>query len=150
MEPSMQSDEFLLDRFLEAQEDSYPDALEELRSGRKQTHWIWYVFPQLRGLGSSAMSEKYGVSGLAEARLYLAHPVLGQRLRESTEAMLSHRASSAESVLGDLDAAKFRSCLTLFSRAEPTTQLFKVALERFFRGEPDRRTLELLGYSRES
>lgn len=145
----MEADEFDLNRFLEAQEASYATALQELRSGKKRTHWIWYVFPQLRGLGTSSMSAKYGMSGLREARLYLAHPVLGQRLRESTEVMLGHQASSAESVLGELDAAKFRSCLTLFSLAEPTTQVFNAALDRFFSGLRDRKTLDLLEGSRE-
>jgi uncharacterized protein (DUF1810 family) len=138
-------DEFHLTRFLEAQEDAYATALDEIRSGRKRTHWIWYVFPQLRGLGTSAMSETFGVSGLAEARGYLAHPVLGVRLRESVEAMLRHQDSSAESVLGELDAAKFRSCLTLFSRADPTARVFTTALEQFFSGKRDPRTLQILG-----
>ena len=146
----METDEFRLGRFLEAQEASYATALQELRSGRKRTHWIWYVFPQLKGLGTSSMSEEYGVSGLPEARLYLAHPVLGQRLRDCTEAMLGQQAASAESVLGALDAEKFRSCLTLFSTAEPTAQVFDMALERFFSGARDRKTLELLEASGEA
>jgi uncharacterized protein (DUF1810 family) len=145
----VERDEFQLRRFLEAQETSYFTALEELKSGKKHTHWIWYVFPQLRGLGTSSMSQSFGLSGLAEARSYLAHPVLGARLRESIEALLNLHEQSAESVLGELDAAKLRSCLTLFSRAEPTTQLFNTALERFYSGQPDRKTLELLSASRE-
>jgi uncharacterized protein (DUF1810 family) len=142
-------DEFQLSRFLEAQETSYATALEEIKSGKKRTHWIWYVFPQLKGLGTSSMSQKFGVSGLAEARRYLAHPVLGARLREITEALLSHYEQDAEAVFGELDAAKVRSCLTLFSWADPTAQLFKTALDRFYSGQPDRRTLELLSASRE-
>ena len=145
----MEAGEFRLGRFLEAQEASYATALQELSSGKKRTHWIWYVFPQLSGLGTSSMSVKYGIPGLPEARLYLAHPVLGQRLRESTEAMLGHQGSSAESVLGELDATKFRSCLTLFSLADPTSQVFNAALDRFFPGERDRKTLALLEGSRE-
>lgn len=140
----MDTDQFRLGRFLEAQERSYAQALAELRAGRKQSHWIWYVFPQLRGLGLSSASERYGLSGLAEARAYLAHPVLGSRLRESIHAMLAHDRSSAQSVLGGLDAAKFRSCLTLFALADPAEQEFSVALERFFDGERDPSTLDLL------
>jgi uncharacterized protein (DUF1810 family) len=140
----MTHDPFHLARFVTAQEHAYPAAIEELRSGRKRSHWIWFVFPQLRGLGRSATSEQYGLSGLAEARAYLAHPVLGQRLRESIEAMLAHRSLPASAVLGELDALKFRSCLTLFDRADPGDQLFATALECFFAGERDVRTLELL------
>ena len=135
---------FHLARFLEAQENAYVTALAELRAGLKQSHWIWYVFPQLRGLGLSAHSEKYGLESLAEARAYLANPILSQRLREATEAILSHRSLDATSVLGELDALKFQSCLTLFSLAEPSEEIFVVALERFFAGERDARTLELL------
>lgn len=140
----MESDVFQLSRFVVAQENAYLTALEELRSGRKRSHWIWFVFPQLRGLGRSVTSEEYGLSGLAEARAYLADPLLGQRLRQSTQVMLAHRSLAASQVLGDLDALKFRSCLTLFTRADPTEQLFATALERFFNGERDARTLKLL------
>ena len=145
----MDEDEFQLGRFLEAQETSYASALEEIKSGKKRTHWIWYVFPQLEGLGTSSMSRKFGISGLAEARRYLAHPVLGRRLRESIEALLSHREQDAEAVFGELDAAKVRSCLTLFSRADPSEQSFKTAIDRFYSGQLDRRTLELMSASRE-
>ena len=141
----MKADEFHLTRFLAAQEHSYATAIEEIRSGKKRTHWIWFVFPQLRGLGRSATSEKYGLSGLAEARAYLADPLLGRRLRESTQAMLAHRSLGASAVLGELDALKFRSCLTLFSMADPAEQLFASALQFFFAGERDVRTRKLLG-----
>lgn len=140
----MKAHEFHLTRFVDAQEHSYFTALEELRAGRKRSHWIWFVFPQLRGLGRSAISEDYGLSGLAEARAYLADPLLGQRLRESTQVMLAHQSLAASQVLGELDALKFRSCLTLFTQADPTEQLFATALERFFAGERDVRTLKLL------
>jgi uncharacterized protein (DUF1810 family) len=140
----VKADEFRLTRFLDAQEHSYATAIEELRSGEKRTHWIWFVFPQLRGLGRSAASEEYGLSGLAEARAYLADPLLGRRLRESTQTMLTHRSLGASAVLGELDALKFRSCLTLFSMADPAEQLFATALESFFAGERDVRTLKLL------
>jgi len=140
----MSSDEFRLDRFRKAQEGVCPTALRELRAGKKRTHWIWFVFPQLKGLGRSAYSQEYGLSGLAEARAYLADPVLGQRLRESTQAVLAHRSLGASAVLGELDALKFRSCLTLFALAAPDEPLFSSALEGLFGGERDPRTLELL------
>ena len=134
-----------LSRFLMAQASSYDSALAELRAGRKQSHWIWYVFPQLAGLGRSAASEYYGLSGMAEAVAYLAHPVLGARLRESVTAMLAHASLSADRILGDVDAMKFRSCLTLFNAAAPGEPLFAAALDTFFGGVPDQRTLQLLG-----
>jgi len=136
---------FNLSRFIEAQAAAYDTALAELRAGRKRTHWIWFVFPQLRGLGSSANADYYGLSGLNEARAYLAHPILGQRLRQATEALLAQRPLSARAALGELDALKFRSCMTLFACAEPAEPVFGAALESFFAGEPDPRTLQLLG-----
>lgn len=136
---------FDLDRFLDAQDDLYGTALAELRVGRKQSHWIWFVFPQVRGLGSSPASVKYGLAGLPEARAYAAHPVLGARLREATVAMLSHRHADAESILGELDAMKFKSSMTLFSLAEPEDELFTATLQRFFASERDSRTIALLG-----
>ena len=140
----MRSDEFRLDRFRDAQEHSYATALQELQSARKRSHWIWFVFPQLTGLGRSPNSELYGLAGLAEARAYLAEPILGQRLREATRVMLDHQSLGASAVLGDLDALKFQSCLTLFSLADPSEQVFATALECFFAGARDLRTLELL------
>jgi uncharacterized protein (DUF1810 family) len=140
----MNTDVFGLTRFLEAQQRQYAAALKEMREGGKRTHWIWFVFPQLSGLGRSAYAQQYGLTGLAEARAYLAHPVLGLRLREATEAMLAHQAMGAVSVLGPVDAVKFRSCLTLFSLAAPGEPLFSTALECFFAGECDLRTLQLL------
>ncbi|MBS1819075.1 MAG: DUF1810 domain-containing protein [Acidobacteria bacterium] len=140
----MPRDEFSLTRFVDAQEQMYASALAELKAGRKRSHWIWFVFPQLRGLGFSAMSERYGISGLAEARAYLAHPVLGPRLRECVTAMLTHAGMSADAILGDVDALKFRSCLTLFAEADPSESLFTDALARFFGGERDARTVTTL------
>lgn len=142
---SAQSDPFLLARFLDAQEHAFDAALAELRAGHKSGHWIWYVFPQIAGLGRSAMSERYGLSGVAEAAAYLAHPVLGDRLQIAIEAISAHRSVSAEAVLGELDAMKFRSCLTLFQAAAPNEPIFSEALERFFAGRPDPKTLEVLG-----
>lgn len=131
-------------RFHHAQQHAYSTALSELRSGRKRSHWIWYIFPQLKGLGRSLTAEQFGLDGLAEARAYLADPLLRQRLVEATEAMLAHQSLSAASVLGELDALKFRSCLTLFALADPSEPVFTQALDHFFDGEQDPRTLALL------
>ncbi len=139
---STQSDPFGLSRFLEAQRASYSTALAELRSGRKRSHWVWYVFPQLVGLGRSLTSQRYGLSGVAEAAAYLAHPVLGARLREAIHAMLAHGSVPATTILGELDAMKFRSCLTLFSVAAPAEPLFSNALAHYFAGQPDAATLQ--------
>lgn len=140
----MRLEEFNLDRFLNAQEHSYDLALEELHRGRKRSHWIWFVFPQLRGLGTSAASYTYGLVSLAEARAYLAHHTLGQRLIEATYAVLNHRSKTADCIFGELDALKFRSCLTLFSLADPSKQVLTEALECFFDGELDAHTIKLL------
>ena len=136
---------FALDRFLEAQRDAYDIAIAELRAGRKRSHWIWFVFPQLKGLGRSALSHRYGLSGVAEASAYLAHPVLGVRLLDAIYAMLANGAVPAAAILGELDALKFRSCLTLFSVAAPAQPLFAATLAHYFEGRPDPETLALLG-----
>jgi uncharacterized protein (DUF1810 family) len=136
-------DPFHLQRFVGAQEDAaiYARALAELRAGRKQGHWIWFVFPQIAGLGSSPMSQAYAIRSLEEARAYLDHPLLGRRLRESTEALLAADPdASAEAILGGIDALKVRSSMTLFHRAAPEDQLFKDALARFYDSEPDPET----------
>ena len=138
-------DPFDLRRFVAAQAPVMPQVLRELAAGRKQTHWMWFVFPQLRGLGSSAMATRYGITGLDEARAYLAHPLLGARLREGVAQVTAVPARSAAEILGAVDAQKFRSCLTLFSAADPAETCFRAALDRFFEGEADGRTLELLG-----
>jgi uncharacterized protein (DUF1810 family) len=137
-------DPYNLNRFVEAQASNYDEALAELRAGHKQTHWSWYVFPQVRGLGSSAMSVRYAIGSKAEASAYLEHPVLGARLRECLKAMNAHRGMSAERILGDIDAQKFRSCLTLFAQAAPTETVFSESLNRFFNGAPDSATLAIL------
>ena len=113
-----------LSRFLEAQHDVYATALDELREGDKQTHWMWFIFPQLQVLGRSRMALHYGIAGLAEAKAYLAHPILGPRLIECTQAMLMHGNQSAHTILGQIDALKLRSCLTLFARAAPSVVVF--------------------------
>jgi uncharacterized protein (DUF1810 family) len=137
-----------LDRFLAAQSTDYATALAEIERGRKRSHWMWYVLPQLRGLGTSAMSHKYGIAGLEEAEAYLAHTILGQRLRECVSAICAHTNTSAAEILGDIDAQKFRSCLTLFAAAAKHDDVFDAALRQFFGGTPDPKTLELLASSR--
>jgi uncharacterized protein (DUF1810 family) len=132
-----------LERFVEAQAQAYPAALRELREGRKRTHWMWFVFPQISGLGSSAMSRRYGIASLDEAAAYLAHPVLGPRLLECTAAVNAHRGQSAEAIFGPVDATKLRSSMTLFDLAGGGAQ-FRQCLDLYFGGAPDRRTAELL------
>jgi uncharacterized protein (DUF1810 family) len=135
-----------LDRFVQAQDSggTYAHALAELRRGRKTSHWMWFVFPQVAGLGQSSISRRYAVTGLDEARSYLAHPVLGPRLREACQAVLGVHDAPAEEVFGFTDAMKLRSSMTLFSVADPEEPLFADVLDRFFAGQPDARTLELL------
>lgn len=134
-----------LSRFVEAQERDYRTALSEIRAGRKRTHWIWYVFPQLRGLGRSDMAMRYGIVDLDEARRYMAHPVLGARLVQISQALLELETSDANAVMGSPDDLKLRSCMTLFSVAASDQPVFQQVLDRFFGGEPDSRTLAMLG-----
>ena len=136
-----------LDRFIQAQERVYGVALAELRAGRKRGHWIWFVLPQLRGLGYSQMSREYGLSGQPEALAYIRHPVLGPRLVECVTAMLTHADRSATDILGAIDAMKFRSCLTLFATVAPEEPCFQAALEAFYRSALDPETLKLLGFA---
>ncbi|MCC3246326.1 DUF1810 domain-containing protein [Methylocystis sp. WRRC1] len=133
-----------LRRFVDAQRSAYDRALRELQAGRKTSHWMWYVFPQLRGLGFSETAQFYGISGLDEAVAYLAHPILGPRLRACVEAMLAIEGRTAADVLGDVDGKKFRSSMTLFAHAAPQEAIFAKALEKFFAGEEDARTLAML------
>lgn len=133
-----------LERFLKAQENTYPQALEEIRSGRKQTHWIWYIFPQLKGLGHSYNANFYGIADLEEARQYLNHPILGARLHEITRALLLLPEDlSAEAVLGSIDALKVCSCMTLFDKVAPGG-IFRQTLKRYYQDKEDRLTLEAL------
>ncbi len=143
-------DPFNLNRFLGAQESSYEQALQEIRSGRKTSHWIWFIFPQIRGLGRSPMAENYGIASIDEARAYLAHPVLRERLIEISRALLRHakdgllsKAKSAEEILGYIDALKVRSSMTLFDIVEPDT-IFKEVLDAFYNSERDEMTLNIL------
>ena len=133
-----------LGRFVEAQASTYEQALSELRAGRKRTHWMWFVLPQLRGLGQSEMSYVYGVTNRAEALAYYMHPVLGKRLTQCVEAVLSHGTISATTILGEVDALKFQSCLTLFASVAPQEPCFAQALQAFYAGKQDHATLRLL------
>ena len=136
-----------LERFLSAQEHDYAQALSEIRAGRKQSHWMWYVFPQLEGLGSSDTARYYAIRNLQEAEAYLAHPVLGPRLRESAQAMLDVQGRSANEILGSPDDMKLRSSATLFAQVSDPGSVFHQILDRFFGGEPDEKTLQLLSFT---
>jgi uncharacterized protein (DUF1810 family) len=133
-----------LDRFVRAQERTYPKAMEEIQNGKKRTHWMWYIFPQLRGLGTSDMAYVYGISGLDEARAYLNHPKLSGRLQEFCVALLQHKDKSAYEILGDIDAMKLKSSMTLFALVSEDYTVFDEVLESFFGGEMDEATLRLL------
>ena len=134
-----------LDRFLTAQRGVYKGVLDELRRGRKTGHWIWFIFPQLGGLGRSEMSSYYGISSLDEARAYLADPVLGARLRECAGLLLASNARTAIEILGETDAMKVRSCMTLFHRVAPDEPVFGEVLDGFYAGIADEATDDLLG-----
>lgn len=138
-------DPFNLSRFVDAQAGSFVTALAEIRSGAKRSHWMWYIFPQIAGLGHSPMAQHYAIASLEEARAYLAHPLLGERLRSCVSALQGLPAGfAAGQVFGPVDAMKLRSSLTLFAAASGE-HLFVDALNRWFRGEPDAMTLDLLG-----
>ena len=138
------TDPFDLNRFVLAQAEDYEQALGELRAGSKRSHWIWYVLPQLRGLGQSEFATYYGITGLTEAKAYLEHGILGARLKECVEVMNALHGVSAVQVLGDIDAMKFCSCLTLFARVASKPNVFTQSLGAYFAGQQCERTLELL------
>lgn len=133
-----------LRRFVEAQEEVIDQVKRELRSGRKQTHWMWFVFPQVEGLGSSRMAQRYAIGSREEAEAYLAHPTLGPRLRECTALVNEIEGRSANEVFGSPDDLKFRSSMTLFEAVAENPETFEAALERYYDGDRDDRTLELL------
>ncbi len=141
------ADLFDLERFVAAQDagGAYGQAVAELRRGRKTSHWMWFVFPQIAGLGRSPAAQRYAISSLAEARAYLAHPVLGRRLTECAGLVCAARGSSAEEIFGGIDAMKLRSSMTLFWRADPAAGVYWQVLEGFFGGTPDAATDEILG-----
>jgi uncharacterized protein (DUF1810 family) len=132
--------EFDLDRFVREQMHVYDRVLDELRRGQKSGHWIWFIFPQIAGLGSSEMSRRFAITSLDEARAYLAHSVLGLRLLECTDIVLATRGKSAEQIFGPIDAMKLRSCMTLFHRAAPEEPVFTQVLDRYFDGVADEAT----------
>ena len=139
------SDPYGLSRFVQAQESSYTQALSELQRGLKSSHWMWFIFPQYDGLGSSAMAKRYAIRSLAEAEAYLHHPVLGPRLLECAQAALALDGRSAFDVFGSPDDMKLRSSATLFARVSPAGSVFERLLDKYFRGERDERTAQLLG-----
>ena len=138
-------DPHALQRFVDAQRGIYAQAEQELRDGRKESHWMWYIFPQIDGLGFSSLSKRYSIKSLAEARAYLAHPVLGPRLLECAEAVVSLEGRSATEVFGSPDDMKLRSCATLFACVSPPGSVFDRLLGKYYRGLRDDQTLQLLG-----
>ncbi len=133
-----------LERFINAQEHTYATALKEIKNGKKRTHWMWYIFPQLRGLGESEMSYVYGINGLEEAKAYLEHPILSTRLIEISEALLEHKDKYVYEILGDIDDMKLHSSMTLFAHISNNDSVFHKVLDSFYDGEMDKVTLDLL------
>ena len=133
-----------LERFVTEQNRDYETVLGELRRGRKTSHWIWFIFPQIAGLGHSAMSQRFAIGSLDEARAYLAHLVLGPRLRECVQLVLAVEGRTAEEIFGSLDAMKVRSCMTLFHRAAPNEPEFGLVLDRYYGGVEDEATIDRL------
>ena len=138
------SDAYNLHRFLDAQERVYHVVLAELRAGRKSSHWIWFIFPQIAGLGHSGIAQQFAISSLDEAKAYLQHPLLGPRLRECTQHVLDVNSRRAEEIFSYPDNLKFRSCMTLFMTAATDNPLFKNALLKYFDGQPDQLTIQVL------
>lgn len=139
------NDPFNLARFVDAQEYEYASVLEELGAGEKLTHWMWFVFPQIRGLGGSPMAREFAISSVDEARAYLEHEILGPRLIQCTKLVLEIAGRTAEEIFHYPDHLKFRSCMTLFAECSPGGSIFRDALATYFRGEPDQLTLGILG-----
>jgi uncharacterized protein (DUF1810 family) len=138
------SDPFDLQRFVDAQAQTYGQALAELRTGEKRTHWMWFVFPQVAGLGRSGMAQRFSISGLPEARAYLSHPTLGRRLVESARALTALDTADADRVFGPVDAQKLRSSMTLFAHAAPDEPVFREVLDHYFDGTEDDATTSRL------
>lgn len=138
------SDGHDLQRFIDAQHSHYEDALAELRAGYKQSHWMWFIFPQIAGLGRSAMAQRYAIYDLDEAVAYLQHPLLGRRLEECAQALLQHSGCTARQILGSPDDLKLHSSMTLFAAADPENALFQQVLDAFYNGEADPETLKRL------
>jgi uncharacterized protein (DUF1810 family) len=138
------ADPFNLERFVEAQARVYEQVRRELKAGRKETHWMWFIFPQIAGLGQSPMSIRFAISTLEEAKAYLVHPILGPRLKECARLALDVEGRTAPDVFGSIDAMKFHSSMTLFARAAPDEDAFQRCLDKYFAGEPDPATLARL------
>ncbi|MEG3439244.1 DUF1810 domain-containing protein [Pannus brasiliensis CCIBt3594] len=138
------SDTYDLQRFVEAQEFIYAEVIRELKRGYKQSHWMWYIFPQIKGLGRSETARKFALGSLEEAREYLKHPVLGERLRECIRLVLAVEGRTSEQIFGSIDTLKFRSSMTLFLYATEDNRIFQEALEKYFDGQSDRLTVNLL------
>ena len=139
------ANDFNLERFVEAQNGVYDTALAELRAGRKRTHWMWFIFPQIEGLGHSAMAQRYAIRSADEAAAYLAHPVLGPRLRACATAVASHDDRGVDEIFGHPDNLKFHSSMTLFADVAPDEAIFQACLDQFFDGRADLATVERLG-----
>jgi uncharacterized protein (DUF1810 family) len=140
----MKHNEYRLDKFLDAQERVYETALAEIRSGRKQSHWMWYIFPQIAGLGFSDISRRFAIGNLSEAKAYLEHPLLGKRLIEISNALLNVKSKNATQIMGSPDDVKLRSFMTLFSCVPGADPVFQSVLDKFFRGSKDNQTIKLL------
>jgi uncharacterized protein (DUF1810 family) len=144
-DPGVAGDPHNLSRFVQAQEGVYEQALSEISSGRKQSHWMWYIFPQFDGLGFSATSKQYAIKSVAEAEAYLSHPVLVPRLKECAEAALRVQGRTAFAIFGSPDNMKLKSCATLFARVSPPGSVFDQLLDKYFQGGREGKTLRLLG-----
>jgi uncharacterized protein (DUF1810 family) len=149
-EPHAEDDPHDLGRFVDAQVGDYERALGEIKSGRKRSHWMWYVFPQIYGLGFSSMSQRYAIKSIAEARAYLDHPLLGRRLVECCDAALSVEGRSAHEIFGSPDDLKLKSCATLFASVSPPDSVFARLLDKYYKGERDDKTLRLIGKTESS
>jgi len=141
-------DPYKLQRFVDAQQSAYHTALSELKNGEKQSHWMWFIFPQIVGLGHSEMARRFAIASKHEALAYLQHPLLGARLRECAQTVLQHTGRSAQQIFGSPDDMKLRSCMTLFAQVEPHTE-FQLVLNQFYNGERDNATLTQLRHTRE-
>jgi len=143
------NDPYDLERFVQAQTHDFEIALAEITSGRKRSHWMWYIFPQFTGLGFSAMSQRYAIRSIAEAQAYLNHPILGSRLMQCCEALLAINGRSAHEIFGSPDDMKLQSCVTLFASVTPADSMFARLLEQYFSGQQDQKTLDLLSVATE-
>ena len=140
----MSDDKFNLERFARRQEEDYDRAYKELSEESKRSHWMWWIFPQITGLGMTSTSQEYSIKSLAEAKAYLEHPVLGKNIREISKVLLELESNDATAIMGYPDDLKLRSCMTLFAEADPNEDIFQKVLDKFFNGKKDERTLEIL------